>query len=589
MTYLFNKPADFADELAAGFAAANARWVRPVPGGVVAARPADPGSVAVVIGGGSGHYPAFAGLVGPGLASGAVLGNLFASPSAQQIISVARAANSGGGILFSYGNYAGDVLNFTRAERQLARDGIPCRQLQVTDDISSAPAAEISKRRGIAGDLIVFKVAGAAAAEGASLDEVWRLASHANDRTRTLGVAFAGCTMPGADQPLFSVPPGTMAVGMGIHGEPGIRDLPLSSADDLADLLMPALIDERPEGSGTGSARVALILNGLGSVKYEELFVVYRRIDQRLRDNGITPVDPDVGEFVTSFDMAGLSLTFCWLDEELERLWGAAASTPAYRKGSVSEPPAAPGSARHDSVVSVRTARPATAGVPAVVPVASAASRAAATLGLRAFRAAAACIDAHVAELGRLDSVAGDGDHGRGMQRGVHAAVSAAERASAAGAGLGTLVQLAGDDWADQGGGTSGALWGLGLRALGTALGDEEPPSAAVLAVAISEARTQIEEAGGARVGDKTMLDALAPLITSLTGQVQRDVPLHEAFPAAADAAAAAAQATQSLSPAVGRARPLAAKSVGSPDPGAVSLALICQAVAAELTNANDS
>ncbi|MFV0430155.1 MAG: dihydroxyacetone kinase subunit DhaK, partial [Arachnia sp.] len=191
MTRLFNNPADFADESAAGFAAANARWVRRVPGGVVR-RSKDPGKVAVVIGGGSGHYPAFAGLVGPGLAAGAAMGNLFASPSTQQIESVATAADQGAGVLFSYGNYAGDVLNFDAAQASLNATGIPTSTVTVTDDISSAGIDELAKRRGIAGGLFVYKCAAAAADRGDTLEQVTAVAARANARTRSFGVAFSG-------------------------------------------------------------------------------------------------------------------------------------------------------------------------------------------------------------------------------------------------------------------------------------------------------------------------------------------------------------------------------------------------------------
>ncbi|MFT4285006.1 MAG: dihydroxyacetone kinase subunit DhaK, partial [Protaetiibacter sp.] len=230
MTRLFNDPTAFADELVAGFVAAHRGHVRPVPGGVVRATVSEPAQVALVVGGGSGHYPAFGGLVGAGLAHGAAMGNLFASPSTQQVVSVARAADLGGGVLLSYGNYAGDVLNFDAAEAQLAAVGIPTRTVVVTDDIASAPVAEKHKRRGIAGDLTVFKVAGAASEAGYSLDEVVRVARLANERTRSFGVAFTGCTLPGAAEPLFTVPEGRMALGLGIHGEPGIGETDIPTA-----------------------------------------------------------------------------------------------------------------------------------------------------------------------------------------------------------------------------------------------------------------------------------------------------------------------------------------------------------------------
>lgn len=247
MTYLFNQPSDFARELTEGFVAAHSDKVRQVPGGVVRSTRSPEGSVAIVVGGGSGHYPAFAGLVGQGLAHGAAMGNLFASPSAQQICSVARAAHNGGGVLLTFGNYAGDVLHFGQAKARLNAEGIPCELLAVTDDISSAPPEEWQKRRGVAGDLGVFKAAAAAAEAGYDLAAVLAVAERANQRTRSFGVAFSGCTLPGADHPLFTVPEGMMGVGMGIHGEPGINDAPISSADELAELLVNALLKEVPQ------------------------------------------------------------------------------------------------------------------------------------------------------------------------------------------------------------------------------------------------------------------------------------------------------------------------------------------------------
>ena len=288
MTRLFNDPVEFADEMIDGFVAANKNHVRRVSGGVVRSTRTPEGTVALVVGGGSGHYPAFGGIVGSGLAHGAAMGNLFASPSAQQVESVATAANRGGGVLLSYGNYAGDVLHFTQAQEKLNAAGITTRSVAVTDDISSAPINEKHKRRGIAGDLTVFKSAAAAAEAGYSLDEVVRVAELANERTRSFGVAFSGCTLPGADAPLFSVPEGRMAVGMGIHGEPGIDETDVPTADELAERFVTAVLGELPDGVDSADGqRVGLILNGLGSVKYEELFVVYRRVAQLLEAAGI--------------------------------------------------------------------------------------------------------------------------------------------------------------------------------------------------------------------------------------------------------------------------------------------------------------
>ncbi|TDC69793.1 dihydroxyacetone kinase family protein [Streptomyces hainanensis] len=570
MTRLFNDPAAFADEALEGFVAAHRRWVRPAPGGVVRAAARVPGQVAVVIGGGSGHYPAFSGLVGQGLAHGAAVGNVFASPSARQVRQVARAAEAGGGVLLTFGNYAGDVLHFGQAAEQLRADGVNVRVLPVTDDVSSAAPEEAHKRRGVAGDLVVFKVAGAAAERGLPLDEVTRLAALANDRTRSFGVALGGCTLPGAGEPLFTVEPGRLALGLGIHGEPGMGERDVPSADETARLLVDTLLAELPAGvEAPAGQRAAVILNGLGAVKYEELFVVYRQVSRLLAAAGVEVVDPEVGELVTSFDMAGVSLTLCWLTDELEPLWTAPADAPAYRKGAVTAPVA---TGDEPSTAPVDT----TDDTPLV---ADEDGRRAARRALAALAAVRATVDAHADELGRIDAVAGDGDHGIGMRRGSHAAHEAAADAVARGAGAATTLDLAAAAWADRAGGTSGALWGVILGSVGSALGDTGRPTPATVASGVTAASTGVMRLGKAEVGDKTMVDALVPFADTLTRAVAAGAPLADAWDAAATAAEAAAAGTAELLPRMGRARPHAEKSLGTPDAGAHSLALITRAI----------
>ena len=564
MTRIHNDPADFVSEALAGFAAAHADLVRAVDGGVVRAAPASRGTVALVVGGGSGHYPAFAGVVGAGLAAGAVCGNIFTSPSAGQAYRVAKAAHRGGGVLFSFGNYAGDVLHFGEAEARLREEGIDARTVLCTDDIASAPLDELDRRRGIAGDFVVFKIAGAAAERGDSIDDVERLARHANHRTRTLGVAFGGCTFPGADEPLFTVPDGTMSIGLGIHGEPGIRDVPRTSSAELAATLVEALLADVPEERGD---RAAVIVNGLGSVKHEELFVLYRDVAAELESAGVAVVQPEVGELVTSLDMAGASVTLFWLDDELEPLWAAPAYTPAYRKGSVPIAPAADAAA-DEEVAAVGTVD---------APEASEWSKDAAAAALRYLDAARATIHAHEAELGRIDAIAGDGDHGVGMRTGVDAAREAAD----AGAGLSAMLTAAGDAWSERAGGTSGALWGSMLVAIGRALDREDADPRTTAADAARAALDAVTSRGGAHVGDKTMVDALDPFARTLDERLAAGDAIPDALAAAARAATDAAAATAALRPALGRARPLAEKSLGHPDAGATSLALVASAIAA--------
>ncbi|MEV0951656.1 dihydroxyacetone kinase family protein [Promicromonospora sp. NPDC050249] len=569
MTRVLDTAEGFVQDALAGFAAVHGDLVRRVDGGVVRADPLADGHVAVVVGGGSGHYPAFAGVVGAGLAAGAVCGNVFTSPSAGQAYRVARAAHAGGGVLFSYGNYAGDVLHFGAAQERLRAEGIDTRTVLCTDDIASAPADRIDERRGIAGDFVVFKVAGAAAERGDSLDEVERLAIAANDRTRTLGVAFGGCTFPGADGPLFTVPDGMMSVGLGIHGEPGIRDVPMGSADEIAEILVSELLADVPEDRGD---RVAVLVNGLGTVKYEELFVLYGQVAARLGHASLTVVEPECGELVTSLDMAGVSVTLFWLTEELEELWRAPAYTPAYRKGLV-ERHASPGGS--DDAPAAARPDPASS-VSEPVETASPASVARADRALVLLAAMQATLHEHEDELGRIDAIAGDGDHGVGMRRGIDAALAAAS--AARDSGLSAALRTAGEGWSEIAGGTSGALWGAALTSLAPAL-DRDDVTATHVAAAARAALDTVVRLGRAKVGDKTMVDALVPYVERLEAAAAVGRPLAESLAAAAADATAAAEATSALRPALGRARPLAERSLGHPDAGATSLALVLTAI----------
>lgn len=599
MRPLADDPARFVDDALDGFVDLHADLVRRVPGGVVRAVAAPRSEVAVVVGGGSGHYPAFCGLVGPGYAHGAVVGNVFTSPSTADTVSVGAAAAGDAGVLLLTGNYAGDVMNFTLARDELRARGITAEFLVVTDDVASAPAGDEARRRGIAGDHVVFKVAGAAAAEGRSFDDVVAAARHANDRTRTLGVAFDGCTLPGADAPLFTVPEGTVGLGVGIHGEPGIGEMPACTASELAAALVEPLLAERPADAGP---RVGVVLNGLGRTKYEELFVLWRAVRPLLDAAGLQVVQPDVGELVTSLDMSGCSLTLVWLDDDLERWWCAPAHTPAYRRGVVgvasvsggTSGGTADGTTTAGDVASSGTAATAASSTapgeaPAVsdagttspaVRVVDEADAAEASLVVAALARVAETVRDLEAELGRLDAVAGDGDHGRGMVRGSGAAAEAAQAAAAAGHGAVACLRDAGRAWADKAGGTSGVLWGAGIGAVAHALAARPvADSSARLASAVRAGVAAVVALGGAKPGDKTMVDAAEPFAAALEQGAAGGQDPAAVWEAALDAARAAAQATAELRPRLGRARPLAERSVGTPDPGAVSFVAVAGAV----------
>lgn len=573
MTHIYENPASFKDDVIEGFAAAYDRYVQRVPRASGFVRRGGPraGKVSMVIGGGSGHYPSYSGVVGAGFADGAVLGDVFTSPSTEQVYRVARAASGGGGVVLSFGNYAGDRLNFGAARERLAAEGIDTRIVYVTDDIASATPDEHDKRRGIAGTFTVYKIGGAAADRGDSLDEVERLMNKANRATYSFGVAFSGCTFPGQGQPLFHVEPGQMEFGLGIHGEPGVQSASWMPASKLAAALVEAVLAERPADC---DGRAAVIVNGLGSSKYEELFVLYGHVSRLLAEAGVTAVMPEVGELVTSLDMAGCSLSLTWLDDELEALWTAPADTPAFRRGNTDDLPQFAGAVDAGQAEAVAGEE----------EPASEASLAAAPTVRAAIDAMTATVLEHEEELGRIDAVAGDGDHGVGMARGSQAARAAARDVTG---GAGSVLAAAGDAFGDKAGGTSGILWGIFLSAIGAELGNTEAVDRDAVVRGLRRGADTIAKAGGAQLGDKTLLDALLPFVDELERRAADGASLHDAWQGAAAVARDAADATKDLVPKVGRARPLAERSVGTADAGATSMALILTAVGTVLADAD--
>lgn len=311
---LINDPFDAVDEMLDGFVGAHADVVRLVGERVVARIPPDRPKVGLVVGGGSGHEPAFVGYVGPGLADAAAVGNIFAAPSPDTCLAAIQAASTGMGVLLVYGNYAGDIMNFGIAAERAAAAGIDVRTVLVTDDVASAPRAELERRRGIAGDVVVFKCAGAMAERGATLDEVERIARAANAATHSMGVALYPCEVPGAGRLSFELSDDEIEIGLGLHGEPGMRRGPLLSADETAQILVETILADLSERSGH---EMALLVNGLGATAQLDLYILYRAARRALERAGNVVSRSLVGEFITSLEMAGASLTVTVLDEEL--------------------------------------------------------------------------------------------------------------------------------------------------------------------------------------------------------------------------------------------------------------------------------
>jgi phosphoenolpyruvate---glycerone phosphotransferase subunit DhaK len=283
------------------------------------------GRVAIVTGGGSGHLPVFTGYVGKGLADGCAIGEVFSSPSVDQIVDAIRAVNSGSGVLLLQGNYSGDNMNFEMASEIVQLDGIETRIVRVADDVASASLEERSKRRGVAGLLYAYKITGAKAETAASLEEVSSIATKAAIATRSIGVALTSCTVPAVGRPTFTLGDDEMEIGMGIHGERGVRRGKLLTADAIAEEMLSLLLADMPLQPGD---RVSVLVNSLGATPFEELFIVYRYVAHRLAAMRVEIVAPLVGRYATSMEMAGMSLTFCRLDDELEALVKAPCDSP---------------------------------------------------------------------------------------------------------------------------------------------------------------------------------------------------------------------------------------------------------------------
>lgn len=330
MKKLMNRAEDFVRETMEGIICAYGDKVKLLNGDeriLLSGYPVPDGKVGIVTAGGSGHLPVFLGYVGQGMLDGCAVGNVFASPSAQKMADMIKACDRGNGVLCLYGNYGGDNMNFDMACEMVEMDDIETRTVRVKDDVASSPAETREKRRGVAGMVYAFKVAGAAAERMMSLDEVAAAAQKALDNIRTMGVALTPCIVPQVGQPTFQIADDEMEVGMGIHEEKGIEVRKMMTADETAEVLVGRILEDMPLEPGD---EVSVMVNGLGATPMEEQLIVYRRVHQLLTEKGVKIVMPHVGEYATSMEMAGISVTLFKLDEQLKELLLAPAQTPFY-------------------------------------------------------------------------------------------------------------------------------------------------------------------------------------------------------------------------------------------------------------------
>ena len=330
---LINNPAQVVSELLEGLElASNGAILSVGPIGALARAVLPEGKVGLLIGGGSGHEPLFPAFIGANMADGAACGNIFAAPTPDVILAVTKAVHRGKGVLYTYENYAGDVMNFDIAAEMAAEEGIEVRTVRVWDDVASAPPERMDERRGIAGGLFVFKIAGAAAATLPTLEEVVRVAARARDNTRSIGVALAAGSIPQTGEKTFELGDNEIEIGMGLHGEPGVRRQPFASADAIVDQMMQHLLADLPFSAGD---EVCLLVNDLGSTSFMELLIVNRRARQTLDARRIRVHDTIIGAFCTCQEMAGCSISLLKLDDELRRFYDMPARSLGFTKGKL--------------------------------------------------------------------------------------------------------------------------------------------------------------------------------------------------------------------------------------------------------------
>jgi dihydroxyacetone kinase len=564
MKKLINRPEDAVEEMIEGLAAAYPGLQR-LSGHTVLIRADLPGAaerpVAVISGGGSGHEPAHAGYVGRGMLSAAVAGEVFTSPSPDAVLAALRATSGPHGALLIVKNYTGDRLNFGLAAEMARAEGIPVEIVRVADDVALAGSIEHAGRRGLAGTILVHKVAGAAAEAGASLAEVTAEAREAAAPVRTMGVALSPCTVPSAGRPNFLLDENEIELGLGIHGEPGVRRGPMEPADALVDRMLGAILAEQTSVSGRP---VVLLVNNLGGTPTMELAIVTRRAVAVLRNRGLVIERVYLGTFLSALEMAGVSLSVLPVDEQRLARLDASTEAPAWT-GAAARPRA-------------RAAVPTEAlPAPAAPPTPTRPRTRMGEALEAAIQAAAKALIVEAPRLTQMDQRVGDGDLGISLERGARAALLALplyplDDPAATLHALGVTLQRAL-------GGTSGPLYAVFFLRAADSLRRGDPQNPRTWAEAFQAGCSGIAELGGATRGNRTMLDALLPAATAFQEAVHSDQSLGAALRAAAVAATAGTKDTADMMPRRGRSSYLGARALGHPDPGAEAVAMWLAAV----------
>ena len=549
MKKLINRPDDVVEEMLQGLAVLQPGCAR-LPGHKALIR-ADAGhardkQVAVLSGGGSGHEPAHAGYIGAGMLSAAVAGEVFTSPSSDTVFAAIKAVAGKPGALLVVKNYTGDRLNFGLAAEMARADGIPVQMVIVDDDVALRGTAQATGARGLAGTVFIHKLLGAAAAEGKNLSELVSIGKVAVASLGTMGVSFSAGTSPAVGKPSFELGEQEMELGLGIHGEPGVQRMPMQPADQLTETLLSTILQH-----GKFSGPVAVMVNNLGATTTMELAIVTRHAMRFLEGKGFTVERIFAGTFLSSLDMAGISISVLGLNDERLRWLDAATTAPAWPnvpKGRPGKP-------------AVQTTEVSTSGT---MTAGSGAQTEAGKRTRSAIEAACRALIAAEGELTEMDRVTGDGDLGASMARAARAVLDALSFYRLD--NIPATLKALGHTLRRELGGSSGPLYGVLFLRCGSLLESQGVTGLSSWADALAQGCEAITELGGAKPGDRTMLDALDPFVQAL----EQGAGLKTAI----EAAERGAEATAQMKPRLGRSSYLGDRVLGHPDPGAKAVTI---------------
>ena len=579
MQNIMNDPNNIVDEMIEGFLKAHPDIVKPTNNPrVVKSTFICEGKVGIVTGGGSGHKPAFIGYVGENMVDAVAIGEVFSSPTAKAFEDAFEAADQGKGVACLYGNYSGDNMNVKMAVQRAKERGINVKTVVANDDVASAPFNHREARRGVAGEIFMWKCAGAKAAQGASLDEVISTAQKAIDNTRSIGIGIAPCTLPSRGEPNFTIKPGTMEVGIGHHGEPGVAVVPLESADKIADRMVSNILNDFADVSKIRD--VVLLVSGLGATPEIELYVLSRKVEMLIEKRGINIHKAYVGNYFTSLDMKGATLSIMMLDDELKSLIDYPAFTVGFKERESKNTLNLKVNKRAVAQEEVRKSHTSLESKEDVVNIThnkeiseTFINKSGSTILMEMVKR----IQENKDYLGEIDGLIGDGDHGANMNKGFseyekeykNRNISFTEGLEK----LGMILQ-------EKIGGSMGPIYGSIFLSMSKRGNDLNEIGLVSFEEMLESGLNALESLVGARVGDKTLVDTLSPAVNSLKNSIQKNNSFKEALCEMKLSAEIGRNSTKNMVAKFGRSARLGERSKGVLDAGATSCCIILESMA---------